>query len=516
MNRAYTIASIFFIILLSLFVFQQINLTTADLGRHIINGEVFIHASDLGVSRDALLHTNFFSYSNPDFPFVNHHWGSGILFYFIFSIFGFAGMSLFYGSLIILASLVLFYIWRNRLPLFISFPIMLFLIPLIAERTEIRPEGISYVFLSIIISLLYLYSRNELRKKWLWFIPAISLIFVNTHIFFIFVPFLIGMFLLEALSKKDFIKVKTFFIILSVSVLALCINPYGLYGVIYPFIVFRNYGYLVAENQSIIFLIHYGIKNPNFLWWLISSLSLAIVSIFTVWRRPRDFPIALFSIALTFGVLSFLGTRNLALYGLVLVPTFMHYAYILYRKTDEQKKLENHITTSIITSVVIFIAILINFNHSLPWNTNWGLGLMPRVNAGAEFFKQEKLQGPIFSNYDIGGYLIFHLYPEEKVFVDNRPEGYPVEFFKDEYVPMQEDSSVWDSELEKWNFNSIYFYRHDLTPWAQEFMISRISDPAWAPVFVDGYTIIFLRRNEQNAELIKKYELPKSLFTVQK
>jgi hypothetical protein len=515
MNRSYFIASIFFIFLLSLFIFQQINLTTADLGRHIINGKVLVNAESFNISRDTLLHTNFFSYTHADFPFVNHHWGSGILLYFIFSIFGFAGLSLFYGGLIILASLILFNLWRNKLPLFISFPIMLFLVPLIAERTEIRPEGISYLFLAIIVSFLYRYTRDELKKKWLWFIPAISLLFVNTHIYFIFVPFIIGMFLLKTLIRKDFLKSKTLAIILGVTILAICINPYGFYGVIYPFIVFKNYGYLVAENQSIPFLIRYGIENPNFLWWFISTGLLILTSIFTIYKHPRKFPIALFGIAITFAVLSFLGIRHLTLYGLMLIPIFSNYAYILYNQTLEPKKLETHITASIFISLFIFISILINFNSVLPWKTNWGVGLMPEVNASADFFKKENIQGPIFSNYDIGGYLIFHLYPKEKVFIDNRPEGYPVSFFKDEYVPMQEDNSVWESELTKRDFNAIYFYRHDLTPWAQKFMIARISDPAWAPVFVDNYTIIFLQRNEQNAELIKKYELPKNLFSVQ-
>jgi len=515
MNRSYFISSIFFIFLLSLFIFQQINLTTADLGRHIMNGKVLINAESFNISRDTLLHTNFFSYTHPDFPFVNHHWGSGILLYFIFSIFGFAGLSLFYGGLIILASLILFNLWRNKLPLFVSFPIVLFLIPLIAERTEIRPEGISYLFLAIIVFLLYRYARSELREKWLWFIPVISLLFANTHIYFIFVPFIIGMFLLETLIRKDFLKSKTLATVLGVTILAICINPYGFYGVIYPFIVFKNYGYLVAENQSIPFLINYGIHNPNFLWWTLSSLLLIIGGIFTFRKSKGEFPIALFITSVTFGILAFLGIRHLTLYGLILIPIFLNYAYILYNQTLEPKKLETRITASIFISLFIFISILINFNSVLPWRANWGVGLMSEVNASADFFKKENMQGPIFSNYDIGGYLIFHLYPKEKVFIDNRPEGYPVSFFKDEYVPIQDEDSVWNTELKKWNFNAIYFYRHDLTPWAQKFMIARISDPAWAPVFVDNYTIVFLQRNEQNAELIKKYELPKSLFSVQ-
>ncbi len=51
---------------------------------------------------------------------------------------------------------------------------------------------------------------------------------------------------------------------------------------------------------------------------------------------------------------------------------------------------------------------------------------------------------------------------------------------------------------------------------AQPFLIRRVFDPAWAPVFVDDTTIILLKRNEINASIIEKYELPQSVFKVVK
>ena len=140
-------------------------------------------------------------------------------------------------------------------------------------------------------------------------------------------------------------------------------------------------------------------------------------------------------------------------------------------------------------------------------------GLVPGINGAAEFFNRNQIQGPLFNNYDNGGYLIFHLFPRVKVFVDNRPEVYSVSFFKDMYVPMQENNDVWKTMDEKYQFNSIFFYRHDLTPWGQNLMINRIQDPNWAPVYVDLFSIIFLKRNERNRALIDAYELPKSMFS---
>ena len=55
---------------------------------------------------------------------------------------------------------------------------------------------------------------------------------------------------------------------------------------------------------------------------------------------------------------------------------------------------------------------------------------LPEINASADFFKTENIKGSIFNNYDIGGYLIFNLFPNQKLFVDNRPEYILLIFLK--------------------------------------------------------------------------------------
>jgi hypothetical protein len=155
----------------------------------------------------------------------------------------------------------------------------------------------------------------------------------------------------------------------------------------------------------------------------------------------------------------------------------------------------------------------VNFFYLLTHPKVWA-GLVPGIDGSARFFKENHIQGPMFNNYDIGGYLIYYLFPDAKVFVDNRPEVYSVSFFKDMYVPMQENDDVWHKMDEKFGFNVIYFYRHDLTPWSQAFLVSRIDDPDWAPVFVDEFTIIFLKRTEANRAVIQAHELPRQMFSV--
>ncbi|OHA90836.1 MAG: hypothetical protein A2832_00755 [Candidatus Zambryskibacteria bacterium RIFCSPHIGHO2_01_FULL_44_22b] len=120
-----------------------------------------------------------------------------------------------------------------------------------------------------------------------------------------------------------------------------------------------------------------------------------------------------------------------------------------------------------------------------------GWGLRPDVLSAREFFEINDLKGPIFNNYDIGGYLI---YAGKEVFVDNRPEAYSKKFFEEIYVPAQEDESVWQMLDEKYKFNTIIFSHRDYTPWGQKFLLTRANDKNCSPVFADDYIIIFTKK----------------------
>ena len=118
-------------------------------------------------------------------------------------------------------------------------------------------------------------------------------------------------------------------------------------------------------------------------------------------------------------------------------------------------------------------------------------------------FSKSKIAGPIFNGYDNGGYLIYYLYPE-RVFVDNRPEAYPKEFFTNVYIPMQEKETEWQKQDDYFKFNSIFFYRDD--QWAQDFLSRRLADKNWAQVYADEKFLILVKRNQQNQQIIKRFE----------
>lgn len=504
---------IFFLFLLYGILFlQKINLVTADLGRHIKNGEMVLRG---GTLRD-VLRTNFYSYTCPGFPFLNHHWGSGVIFYLVHQLTGFVGLSVLSLVVSLMTFGIFFDIARKEGGFGPSFITAVLLFPVITSRTEIRPEEFSYLFCGIFLWVLWKTRDSEERanaKKLLFILPFLEAFWINLHIYFFFGFLLIGVFLTEAVVRGRLNHVKKLGSILLLSVSASFINPAGIRGILYPLRIFGNYGYRVLENQGVLFLDKI-IKYPPNLYFKIGFGLLLASWVFVLWKR-KGFSLSSLFLTVFISCLGWTAVRNFTLFGLFALPiAASNFNENLARKEVEDNVLRNFIVSSL-SVLIIFVLILVNISH---WRTkmSFGFGLKEGAVNAARFFKEEKLNGPIFNNYDNGGYLIYCLYPEEKVFIDNRPEAYPKEFINEVYIPMQENGDKWGQMDQQYNFNAIFFHRHDLTPWAQAFLILRIKDENWAPVFVDDYSIIFLKRNEKNKELIKKFELSKKMFSMVK
>jgi hypothetical protein len=281
-------------------------------------------------------------------------------------------------------------------------------------------------------------------------------------------------------------------------------NPFGLKGFIEPFHILREYGYMIIENQSVFFMQRLA---PKFEYFYFELFSLVILIFFVVLLVSKKalYYFAPFVLALTFVLLGFKMIRIIPVFALFSIPAVSDYLY----KVQKMKG-----TNLLVPGVGFLLITFIPGHYFSVLDTNIGVGLLPGVNDSARFFSENQIKGPIFNNYDIGGYLIYHLYGQEKVFVDNRPESYSVAFFKEIYVPMQENEEKWHEVDQQYNFNVIYFYRRDATPWAQPFLIRRLQDENWAPVYVDDYVLIILKQNDQNRDIIQTHELPKSMFVV--
>lgn len=493
---------------------KPIVLTASDLGRHLMNGKLFL---DHGV----ILTTNEYSYTYPDFPFLNHHWGSGVFFELARRFRGFVGVSLF-GLGLSLATVVLYLriAWLHG-KFWLAMTAAAIALPMFATRSEVRPELFSYLLSGVFLWIL-LGVRSGAVSRWaLAILPVLMLAWVNLHIYFFLGIGWIGAFLVDALVRA-WIDVPnrrrhlSFAASLGSTVLACCavapLNPNGWKGAVYPLLIFQNYAYEVAENQPL-YIIE---RNGNYPAGLYFKISLCVLFVSWIWRLWRDWErkcapdVALLILTLFVSLVAWGAIRNFAIFAYVSIVS----TSFAWGDVDLRARLGRWYAAAVTAVPLATLAILIALHPGL-WSYTFrtaGLGVAPNILRSTAFFKEQGLKGPIFNNYDIGGFLTYGLYPQERTFVDNRPEAYPGEFFTQVLLPMQLSDDVWKKVDEKIRFNSIFFYRHDATQWGQQFMLRRLADPAWAPVFVDNFVLLLVRRTPETAAVIERYELPKSMF----
>lgn len=515
------------LLIYGLLLAHPINLVTADLGRHIKNGQLILENFQIA-------QTNLYSYTHPDYPSLNHHWLSGVIFFLIWRAFDFIGVHIFF-LILSLATLALFFrLAQKRAGYGLAALMGLLIIPLLLERSEIRPEIFSYFFSAIFFWLLTRFKTpnvasnteclmsNKMKWRILLILPLLEIVWVNLHIYFFLGPVIIGVFLIESLIVKNQFLAKKLGLILSLTVLAGLINPVSLKGLLEPLNIFKNYGYRLVENQTVWF-IEKLLPNPNFIIFkIIFGLLMASFIIYWINARANRQIIAPDSInsaakpwakinsdlilGLGFGLAAWLAIRNFALFGLFSLPILAGNLAILPRLKILGQKLK----FKILVLGLLLMTLLALFSGELQkiypnYSNDFQLGLETNNSDAAQFFSTQKLTGPIFNNYDIGSYLIFYLYPQEKVypersrgvFVDNRPEAYPADFFEKIYIPMQEDENIWRQQLSRYNFKTIIFSHRDYTPWGQTFLARRLNDPEWQVVFKDERVIIFVKNTSR-------------------
>jgi len=507
-EAAFPLGRVYWLLLLAayaFFLFHRIDLTTADLGRHLKNGEWFW-------THRRIPATNFYSYTFPDFPVVNHHWGGGVLFYLVWTLAGFPGLSWMFAALS-LGTFALFYRVAEREggsgPALLA---ALLVLPLLTERLEIRPEAFSYLFCGVFFSLLWK-ERREPAPRLLWLLPALEVAWVNCHIYFFLGPLLVGLFWLDALLQgRPAAQSRRLLLLLCAVAAAALASPFGLHGALAPLEIFHNYAYKIMENQSILTLIRTSRARPNVPWFLLVFALAAASFVFAFLREGRRPAPVVLLLAAAFSAAGWAALRNLTLFGFFLLPVLAINLREAFGERGERSIKGKWVLAGSISIVLLFLALQRDVVGAQA--REFGAGLLPGNLRSIEYFRENRLHGPVMNNYDIGGYLIFALPETERVYVDNRPEAYPGSFLTDTYIRMQTDEAVWSKEDERWHFNVICFYYHEDSRRSVRFLESRLHDPEWAPVYVDPRVLILLRRTPENEALIRRDEIPRSRFVV--
>lgn len=495
---------------------HQVNLTVGDLGRHLKNGQLFIE-------NGLIPKINLYSYAYPDYPFINHHWGTGVVFYAIERLGGFAGLSVAF----IAVSMVTFWIFINLATKYSSFaiaaPIAVIVLPILITRHEARPELFSYLFSGLFLQLLWGYKYGRLGFRWLFILPILEIFWVNLHIYFFIGVVLIAVYLLESVvsfltKKKPQVRgeIAGLTVVLLLTILAACLNPAGISGVIYPFFILNEYGVPVIENYSVGAILRAGYNFLPLIYFVIIFSLISLSWVYAVIKNRSSLSLGNFLLSAFFFAMAWSAIRNFAFFAYFALPLAAVNLKNLLGEEDKTSLSPSILKVSVALIGIVFVLIMINPAYFVSSNRGRvGIGLEEANGAAAEFLRKEKIQGPIFNNFDVAGYLVYYLFPGLRVFVDNRPEAYPVRFFTDIYFPMQSDEAKWADTSHDYGFNVIVFNYRERSARGEQFIVRRVLDPMWAPVYLDKNIIILAKRDGPNQPVIAKYELPKERVLMQ-
>ncbi|MEK7566643.1 MAG: hypothetical protein AAB527_00705, partial [Patescibacteria group bacterium] len=421
------------------FLVVKISLPMADndAGLYITDGKVIWETQKV-------FRNNIYSYTMPDYPVYDHHWLSSVVFYLTHEFFGFSVLTILKTIILLSAFVILFLAAIKKADFWLvaafSFPTILML----SWRVRIRPEMFSYLFIALFLYLLLDLEKHPERKRIFWLIP-LQILWVNFHLFFFVGLALVGGFLFEkaVLNPKGFWRdpaVKKLLIILPILFIVIFINPNGVEGALAPLKIHSYATFTVSENQPL-----FNLKASLFSWDIFSSAFIPMIAIFLLsflfgfWNKfiglARDKPIFLLLAGLGSAGAALLQLRLATLFALIFLPAVssnFNGAYLaakewLKRKYPKITLVAGYILIFMIVFVFSYKAYRINADaREQGYPANLGIGLDRYSNGAGEFFKNNNLKGPIFNDYDIGGYIIYHLFPKEKVFVDNNgADSYP-------------------------------------------------------------------------------------------
>ncbi len=87
------------------------------------------------------------------------------------------------------------------------------------------------------------------------------------------------------------------------------------------------------------------------------------------------------------------------------------------------------------------------------------------------------------NHYNWGGYLIWRLYPEYRVYIDGRADLYG-DSFLDEFAASYYLKQHWREPLRKWGIRTVFL------PWDAPLVTALLSTPGWKRIYIDSQAVI--------------------------
>ena len=189
---------------------------------------------------------DLYTFTVPDHPWIDLHWGFEVALSWGFAnLGGIVGLNLAKCAITCAGMLLLITARRRGWPIWVMVLAWLPALFVLGGRMYIRPETITFLYLSAFLAILF---RWKERPKLAFLLPVVQLLWVNTQGLFVLGPIILCFALLDAALMPGAFSAarqtwwKTVGIAVVLTGLACLFNPYGLHGAIFPLELARTMG----------------------------------------------------------------------------------------------------------------------------------------------------------------------------------------------------------------------------------------------------------------------------------
>ncbi|HXW69320.1 MAG TPA: hypothetical protein VEJ88_06895 [Dissulfurispiraceae bacterium] len=505
------------LLLATVFIYYPSRVDDYDIWYHLKFGEYFIKNHTFNLDH------SIFSWTPADPKWRYGIWLGSSMLYIAYSLLGPPG--LYVLQWIVLLSIPFFY-WRfarligNSVSVTHIFCLLLVFLPVNLTAIYIKPELFTTLFFTISV-FVFFHVKVTHKQKWLFIYPPLFFLWVNTH-----GGYLVGLFFLSLamageglnyfLSKKNRLPapvLKTLLIMLVASYVAVIFNPYGIsyhIGILKSLISPEYMGY-ATKVFAWASLWGYVIPNAghsfrfeNTVWSLLFTIIVfAVLSVYAFKkRRFYDFALLLLNF-----VFFYLGMKQARVTIFLPIVALFSFLYVL-RQSDLLGLTKKAAPVALVLFVVCSFYIIDQSMMSLEDRSWFGSNMMKYVPVNeVEFIKKNRLPGPIFNDYLIGGYLIWAMYPDYKVFIDPRYGPYWKELGPD-YFKFTENLTLENLK----SFNTKYPFKIAIIHMREIPLIFLfLSSPDWRLLYFDKTAVVIV--NKSVVPLLSKEALSTDIGT---
>ncbi len=447
---------------------------------------------------------NLHSYAVPANPFIDTQWLAEVLMALAYNALGVFGLKIL--KLLCTGSTILFLavaMGETGAPTLVQFGVLTGSAVAMAWVMEFRPLLFTFALLSAMLAMLA--RENRGRRTALWLTIPMLAVWANLHGGFIMGLAALGVFSTvvcarDVVAGRGLARAFRLFGITAAAALATLITPYGVETWLAIVRALRNpyTRVVISEWQSLpTAILGQWHSRPGGVVYIAIAVILFAALAISLWLAPTADDLPLVAFAGVTIVSAYMAVRNLPIAVIATAtPLTRHLGLAVAdwrtkrgRPADPSPQRASPGNQLAMTAIAIVIAIESGFfSNRLESGDTCPVGAV-------RFMKEHHLHGKVLNNFIWNGYLIWHLEPASRIFIDGRYDfAYPVSFIG-EYLRFHFALPGGAQVLEKYPPDYVL-----ISPREGAFKLME-SRSGWKLIYRDGRSALFTRADSPAAQL---------------